>query len=97
MPGVIKVDKVTDPAADPTSFNFTLTKPGGATTPFSLKDADPLFNSGPLPLGTYSVAESVPSGWALTSSTCSSDQAPQTPDARQHRLAQRRDGHLYVH
>src|SRR5262245_37986081 len=80
VPGVIKVDKVTNPAADPTSFNFTLTKPGGATTTFSLKDADPLFNSGPLSLGTYSVAESVPSNWALTSSTCSSDQGQtQTP------------------
>ena len=51
VPGVIKVDKVTDPAGDPTSFNFTLNKPGGGTTAFSLTDAQAPFNSGALPLG----------------------------------------------
>jgi hypothetical protein len=80
VPGVIKVDKVTDPAADPTSFDFTLNKPGGATTSFSLTDQQAPFNSGGLPLDQYSVVESVPSGWSLTSSSCTSDQGrPQTP------------------
>ena len=81
VPGIIKVDKVTDPANDPTSFSFTLNKPGGGTTAFSLTDAQAPFNSGALPLGTYSVVESVPNGWQLTGSSCTSDQAGRTPTA----------------
>ena len=66
-------------AGDPTSFNFTLNKPGGGTTAFSLTDAQAPFNSGGLPLGTYSVVESVPNGWQLTGSSCTSSQAGRTP------------------
>ncbi len=78
VPGVIKVDMVTDPAADPTSFHFTLNEPGGAMTPFSLTDQQAPFNSGGLPLGMYSVGESVPADWTLTSSSCTSDQVGRT-------------------
>ena len=81
VPGVIKVDKVTNPANDPQSFNFTLT--GGPTpvnTPFSLTDASAPFNSGGLATGAqpYVVAETVPDGWTQTTATCTSDQAGRT-------------------
>ena len=82
VPGVIKVDKKTTPLADPTIFDFTLSTPTGST-PFTLTDTQAPFSSGPLPLGSgYSVAETVPDGWELTSSTCTSDQEgrTQTPD-----------------
>lgn len=79
VPGVIKVDKVTSPAADPTSFDFTLNKPGGATTLFSLTDQQTPFDSGALPAGSYSVVETVPPGWSLMTSSCTSDQAGRTP------------------
>jgi hypothetical protein len=64
--GHIIVDKVTDPSGDPTSFTFTPSY--GAA--FSLKDADPPKDSGPLLPGTYSVSETVPPDWDLTSATC---------------------------
>ena len=64
--GNIIVDKVTVPSGDAQEFLFTPSY-GSA---FSLKDADPPHDSGPLGPGTYSVAETVPLGWALTSATC---------------------------
>src|SRR5205823_9750762 len=68
--GTIKVKKVTDPSSDTTtSFSFTA---GGGLSPssFSLKNGDTQTYSNPLPGNGYSVAESVPSGWDLTSSSC---------------------------
>jgi uncharacterized protein YbdZ (MbtH family) len=64
--GRIIVDKVTVPGGDPQSFNFT-TNYG---SPFSLTDAAAPNDSGPLWPGTYSVSETVPAGWDLTSATC---------------------------
>ena len=66
--GHIIIDKVTNPAADPTSFSFDAG--GGAYADFSLTDqAAP--NDQELVPGTYSVAETVPAGWDLTSAVCS--------------------------
>lgn len=65
--GTIIVDKVTLPAQDPQSFSFTTT--GAGYTGFSLTDsAQP--NSQSVVPGAYSVSETVPSGWDLTSATC---------------------------
>jgi hypothetical protein len=65
----ILVDKVTNPAGSPQSFDFTASyNPAG----FSLTDAAQPNNSGPLAPGNgYSVAETVPDGWDQTSATCS--------------------------
>jgi hypothetical protein len=60
--GTIAVDKVTDPSGDPASFSFTTT--GTGYNGFSLTDADPA-NNQKLSPGSYSVAETVPAGWAL--------------------------------
>src|ERR671922_57529 len=67
--GTIKVKKVTDPSSDTTtSFSFTV---GGGLSPssFSLKNGDTQTFSNVPPGSGYSVAESVPSGWDLTSSS----------------------------
>ena len=65
----IIVDKVTNPAGSPQSFDFTASyNPAG----FSLTDAAQPNDSGPLVPGNgYSVSETVPNGWDLTSATCS--------------------------
>jgi len=65
--GHIIVDKVTYPTADPQSFDFTA---GGAGySNFSLTDADDPNDQEVVP-GAYSVSETVPGGWDLTSATC---------------------------
>ncbi|MDX9848796.1 MAG: hypothetical protein RBT74_17590, partial [Tenuifilaceae bacterium] len=71
--GHIIVDKITDPSGDPQIFNFDAS--GGAYADFSLTDtAAP--NDQTLIAGIYSVAETVPAGWALTSATCSDGSDP---------------------
>jgi len=65
--GHILVDKVTVPGGDPQVFTFD---PSWSGTDFTLTDASAPHDSGPLAPGTYSVAETVPLGWALTSATC---------------------------
>lgn len=70
--GQIIVDKVTDPSGDSQLFDFSLT--GGPDTinrAFQLADATAPYKSGAIKPGTYSLAETVPSGWDLTSATCS--------------------------
>jgi hypothetical protein len=71
--GHILVDKVTDPSGDTTSFPFTLTGgPSSLNQSFSLTDAATPHDSGAiLPGSGYAAAETTPSGWDLTSSTCS--------------------------
>ncbi|HSV92390.1 MAG TPA: hypothetical protein VLH81_04915, partial [Desulfobacterales bacterium] len=64
----IIVDKVTVPAGDAQLFTFD---PSWSTTNFQLADATTPHDSGFLVPGTYSVAETVPAGWDLTSATCS--------------------------
>jgi hypothetical protein len=65
--GHIIVDKITTPSGDTTSFNFDAN--GGSYADFSLTDAAPP-NDQTLVPGNYSVSETVPSGWDLTSSPC---------------------------
>src|ERR687888_2117572 len=69
--GNIIVRKVTDPSPDPTDTSFSFTAGGGLSpTGFSLKNGDTQTYSNVLPGNGYSVAETVPSGWDLTSSSC---------------------------
>ena len=65
--GHIIVDKVTNPSGDPQSFNFDAS--GGSYGDFSLTDAAAP-NDQTLAPGNYSVSETVPAGWDLTSSPC---------------------------
>lgn len=75
--GTIIVDKVTDPAGSPQSFDFTASYNAAG---FSLTDAAAPNNSGKLPTGVYSVAETGVSGWDLTSATCSDGSNPAAID-----------------
>jgi hypothetical protein len=74
--GVIIIDKVTNPAGDGQLFTFTPTGFNGGNT-FQLADVTAPFNSGQLAPGTFSVAETVPANWDLTSATCN-DGSPVT-------------------
>ena len=66
--GRIIVDKVTNPIGDGTSFPFITT--GAGYNNFSLTDAS-IPNNQVLPANrTYSVGESIPSGWNQTSVNC---------------------------
>ncbi len=66
--GRIIVDKVTNPVSDNTSFAFTAT--GAGYNSFSLTDVSTP-NNQVLPANrTYSVGESIPSGWNQTSVNC---------------------------
>ena len=67
MTGHIIVDKVTNPAGDPQSFDFTTT--GTGYVGFSLTDAAAPNSQEVLP-GAYTVAEMVPEGWDQTSAVC---------------------------
>ena len=64
--GHIIIDKVTNPSGDPQSFAFS----PSYSTAFSLTDTDTP-NNQEVTSSVYSVAETVPSGWDLTSATCS--------------------------
>lgn len=70
--GKIIVDKVTVPSGD--SQQFTFTRSYGAN--FQLADATAPHDSGYLAAGTYSVSETVPTGWDLTSATCDDGSNP---------------------
>jgi hypothetical protein len=63
----IIVDKVTDPSGSEQSFNFTLDGPGGFHAAFSLTDEASPYTSIHLQPGVYTVTETVPSGWDVTS------------------------------
>jgi hypothetical protein len=67
--GVIRVDKVTVPSGAGQSFDFTPTGTG-FTTGFALTDAASPHSSGPINAGTYTVTETVPTGWDLTGRAC---------------------------
>jgi phage-related protein len=66
---ILRIDKVTSPSGDTQSFTFTPTGYNSGAT-FPLTDASTPFSSGFLAPGTYAAAETVPSGWALTSRAC---------------------------
>lgn len=74
--GTIIVDKVTNPSGDTTAFTFT---PSWGD-PFTLTDAAMPHNSGLLVPGIYSVSETVPAGWDLSSATCSDESDPASID-----------------
>ncbi len=86
LPGSIVVQKETDPDGDPQEFEFTT----DYSEPFLLSDGESN-PSGDLEPGTYSVSETVPDDWELTSATCSRRQRPVG-----HRPRRRRDGDLHV-
>ncbi len=69
--GRIIVEKQTVPNGDPTLFSFT---PSYGSS-FQLSDGQQN-NSGLIVPGTYSVSETVPAGWNLTSATCSDGSSP---------------------
>ncbi|MGH3132147.1 MAG: prealbumin-like fold domain-containing protein [Gaiellaceae bacterium] len=74
--GSIVVDKVTVPANDPQSFSFSLTGgPDSVSQSFGLTHVATPHDSGPVKPGSYSVAETVPAGWSLTSAVCSDGSA----------------------
>lgn len=66
--GHIIIDKVTSPSADAQSFSFTAG--GSGYSSFSLTDAATPNDQALVP-GTYSIAETIPTGWYQTSATCS--------------------------
>ncbi len=76
VPGTIVVNKVTNPNPNTRNTNFPFSLSGGASANFNLQNGG-TWNSSTtggfkLMPGTYQVAESVPSGWTLTSSSCTS-------------------------
>src|SRR5207249_4930257 len=65
------VKKVTNPSPDPSDTSFSFSAGGGlAPSSFSLKNGDQQTFSNVTPGSGYSVSETVPAGWELTSSTC---------------------------
>jgi hypothetical protein len=71
-PGTIVVRKVTVPSPDPTGTSFAFTAGGGLTpTSFGLKNGESRTFSNLTPQAGYSLAETTPPGWDLTSATCS--------------------------
>ncbi|GHF25160.1 DUF11 domain-containing protein [Pseudolysinimonas yzui] len=72
--GIILVDKETLPDEYDQDFSFGFTPDGESTIPFLLNDADDdegdPWSSGLVPPGTYTVAETVPAHWSLTSISC---------------------------
>ncbi|MBY5162498.1 DUF11 domain-containing protein [Salsipaludibacter albus] len=70
----VVVDKVTDPADDPTAFDFQFGPLDGDATDFVLADADAPEVFGGLAPGDYLLDELVPDGWVLTDVTCSPEQ-----------------------
>ena len=68
--GHIVVDKVTVPSGDPYEFEFAASWDSGDDPDFTLADATTPYDSGALVPGTYTVAETVPTGWDLTNLAC---------------------------
>ncbi|MCB0162882.1 MAG: hypothetical protein KDI79_01575 [Anaerolineae bacterium] len=64
-PGTVTVQKVTVPAASPGVFTFTTDL--STTTSFTLSHGNSQ-NYNNVTVGTYSISETVPTGWTLTSS-----------------------------
>jgi len=74
----IIVEKVTDPDPDLSDTSFAFVTDYGALG-FSLKNGESN-DSGDIDPGTYSVAETVPAGWDLTSATCDDGSDPSAID-----------------
>lgn len=66
-PGYIMVDNVTIPSSDPQIFDFALTGgPESIVRQFQLQDTTSPYDSGSIPAGSYTLTETLPSGWSLT-------------------------------
>jgi large repetitive protein len=69
--GTLIIKEVTNPSPDPSDTSFSFTAGGGLSpSGFSLTNGQQQTFSDVVPGSGYSVAETVPSGWQLTSSTC---------------------------
>ncbi|MCB0193157.1 MAG: hypothetical protein KDJ65_14530 [Anaerolineae bacterium] len=67
------VEKVTDPSPDPTSTSFSFTAGGGLSpSSFSLADGDVQTFTNVIS-GTYTLSETIPSGWSLSATCDNSD------------------------
>ena len=70
--GSITVDKVTTPSGSLTSFNFAVAGgPDSVNDTFGLTDAATPHVTSNIKPGNYTITETVPSDWDLTSATCS--------------------------
>lgn len=71
--GRVIIRKETTPDGSDTSFNFTTTGDPLSLSPasFALKDGESQDYGATVPVGDYSVTETVPSGWDLDSIDCS--------------------------
>src|SRR5206468_2416878 len=68
--GHLIVQKTTNPAADPTVFTINASGSGTITGGGAGTVTDTLDQDYEVTAGTYSVAETVPTGWSKTGDTC---------------------------
>ena len=73
--GMLTVEKIVASGDQSQSFEFTGSDSEHGFGVFNLAGGDS--QSFDLPLGTYSVSESVPAGWSLDSAECSGDSEPE--------------------
>lgn len=66
--GTLKITKLTTAAND--LFNFTVSGPTSLATSINTIGGTGTFGPNPVTAGTYSVQETVPTGWKLTTATC---------------------------
>ncbi len=69
--GHLIVDKITNPAGNATVFNISASGSGTITGGGAGTVTDALNKNYEVTPGTYSVSETIPSGWTQTSNTCS--------------------------
>jgi Prealbumin-like fold domain len=75
--GTLIVDKVTVPSGSSQPFQFAESGPNNYSASYSLTDAaEPHQSVGLQPGSGYSVSETVPNGWTLTSATCTGGNTP---------------------
>ncbi len=71
------VDKITDPTSDPTLFDFTLSgSPSAISNTFSLADTTTPETNSDLEPGIYTLTETIPTGWELSTALCSNGVDP---------------------
>ncbi len=81
IPGTISIVLTTVPSPDPDGTQFTFTAGGGLVpTSFTLSSGGVQTFTNVAPGSGYSVAPGIPSGWRLTSATCSDGSSPSNID-----------------